>query len=357
MKRRADAGGPRGGRGGGAGGGRGRKSSWTPLKPDAADADAGDNAVGGGSAGGRRVGKHGVSMGARGVYDVRNTLNDLTRGEWRAFTQAVVANRCGPLDAYSGADDDRPAPGTLMHPERFPDGLAECMVGFFTKRGGSVMDPFAGTGGTLTACDRMGRRGTGLELYEKWASVARNRTRQTVVCADAMDAAEIVGDTSVDLLLTGIPRHVPSMYRMTDGRYIPSGIDPADVSHADTYGQYMDGVARRMEIACGLVRPGGHAVAVVQNEIGWGGRCIPAAFDIAGRMSRLDGVRFLGEKVWLAPCQQRRAIPGATDGAGVGGGPMHGYPHRYAAEAAGASGLLYCMVFRRLKKRVKREGN
>lgn len=385
MRRTAGMDGGRGGGGAGASAGAGDEGAtrprrgrhkgdkWTPLVPDAPEAPAaaagaygsGASGGGGGADGTRRVGRHGVSMGARGVYDVRNTLNDLTRGEWRAFSQAIVANQCGPLDAYGvGEGGDHRAHGAMEHPDRFPDGLAERMILFFTKRGGSVLDPFAGTGGTLTACDRLGRKGMGIELYEKWASVARNRTRQRVVCADAMDAAEMARGAGgrgggangggVDMILTGLPRYVPSVLRMTKGRHIPSGIDPADVSHADTYGQYLDGVADRLAVACGMVRPGGHAVVVAQNEIGWAGRCIPAAFDIAGRVGGLEGMRFLGEKLWLEPRQQWRAFSGASDRAGAPQEPMWGYPHRYAAGTAGAGGALYCMVFRRLAKRRRR---
>lgn len=41
----------------------------------------------------KKLGKNGVDMGDRGVYDKRNTLNDLTGKEWGVFLPTL----CGLL--------------------------------------------------------------------------------------------------------------------------------------------------------------------------------------------------------------------------------------------------------------------
>ena len=319
------------------GGGRG----WGPLIPDA---------EGG-------AGRRPVSSGAMASRHGSNALNDLTRGEWRKFSQRTVFTGVdgAPWAPSMSGSDVRPW-AQSDHPDRFPDGLAEGMVAFFTKRGGTVMDPFAGTGAALVACDRLGRRGLGVELHERWAGIARERTRQTVVCADATDAARIVekagmmsgaadSERGVDLLLTGVPRPVWAAgrqwrYRKTIG-YMD---DESDVSLVRTYPQYLHEAARRIEAAIKAVRQGGHAVLVQPNEAPdgtVGGRFIPAAFDVAARVGRMDGVEFVGEKVWVATPPPRAGARRRADG----GGPLLGYPHRYAAGLAGAEAALYCMVF------------
>ena len=158
--------------------------AWGPLIPDE---------------GGVAAGKP-VSRGSDATHDDDDdddddgcTLNDLARDEWRQFSQRVIVGGGGRGASCGGSmSDDVPRSVDAEHPDGFPGGLAECMVRFFTRRGGTVLDPFAGTGGTLAACNRAGRIGLGIELYEKWAGIARNHMRQKVVCADSIDAREIV---------------------------------------------------------------------------------------------------------------------------------------------------------------------
>ena len=50
----------------------------------------------------------------------------------------------------------------LRHPAKFPETLASEFIEFFTKRGGVVLDPMAGTGSALVAA----LRADGLEVRE-----------------------------------------------------------------------------------------------------------------------------------------------------------------------------------------------
>lgn len=330
---------------------QGRSRGWGPLNPDA------EGAV---PAAARRP----VSSGSMASRDELNSLNDLTRGGWRKFSQSAVfwGGTAPPwLPGMSGGDR-RPWAET-GHPDSFPDGLPDGMVAFFTKRGGTVLDPFAGTGATLAACDRLGRRGIGIELHEKWANIARERTRQTVVCADAIDAIKIAekagvefgtdsggGDTGgVDLLLTGVPRPVRETGRLR--QYLSAIMyrdDEADVSLAWSYQEYMDEAARRLDTAIRAVCPGGHIVLVQPNEAvarvrsGCESLFIPAAFDMAARVGRMHNVEFVGEKVWVVPPRAGRAGKRRMPD---GGGALRGYPHMYTAGVEGVESALYCMVF------------
>lgn len=323
-------------------GGRG----WGPLIPDA-DRDRG--AQDAGAADGR--------------------LNDLSRAEWRRFSQRSVFGGADGAPWMSGMSrlSERQPWGPPLHPHGFPQGLAEGMVGFFTRRGGTVLDPFVGTGGTLAACDVLGREGIGIELHERWAGIARDRTRQRVVCADAIDAGRIaekagaVGEggedakDGVDLLLTGVPRPVREAGRWSQYmQYIRYMDAEGDVSLAETYAQYVEGVAARLAAAAWAVRQGGHIVLVQPNEAvarRSGPGFLPAAFDVAGRVAGMDGVEFAGEKVWVVPpnAGRRRA---ADDG----GGTLRGYPNRYEAGIEGVESMLHCMVFSKYGRREAERG-
>lgn len=64
------------------------------------------------------------------------------------------------------------------HPCQFPVELIERLVLSMTRQGDWVFDPFLGTGTTVIASIRHGRRGAGAELYPKYVDLARARIEQ-----------------------------------------------------------------------------------------------------------------------------------------------------------------------------------
>ncbi|HWP85501.1 MAG TPA: site-specific DNA-methyltransferase [Terriglobia bacterium] len=64
------------------------------------------------------------------------------------------------------------------HPCQFPVELIERLVLALTNPGDWVFDPFLGTGTTVIAAIRHGRRGAGAEMVPKYVQLARDRVRQ-----------------------------------------------------------------------------------------------------------------------------------------------------------------------------------
>ena len=56
-----------------------------------------------------------------------------------------------------------------------PVELVEVMVANSSKAGDAVADPFLGSGTTLVACQRLGRKGRGIELSPAYCAVAIQR--------------------------------------------------------------------------------------------------------------------------------------------------------------------------------------
>lgn len=61
-----------------------------------------------------------------------------------------------------------------QHPTQKPVALMEWCLGFLPDAK-TILDPFAGSGTTLVACQRMGRSGTGIELDPEYFEIACRR--------------------------------------------------------------------------------------------------------------------------------------------------------------------------------------
>ncbi len=65
----------------------------------------------------------------------------------------------------------------FLHPSQKPTELIIWCLSF-SKTTGAVLDPFLGSGTTLVACQRLGRRGIGIEIEEKYCEIAKKRLSQ-----------------------------------------------------------------------------------------------------------------------------------------------------------------------------------
>ncbi len=66
------------------------------------------------------------------------------------------------------------------HPCQFPVELIERLVLSMTNDGDWVFDPFVGTGTSIIAAIRHGRRGMGAEIYSKYLEIAKDRISQEI---------------------------------------------------------------------------------------------------------------------------------------------------------------------------------
>jgi DNA modification methylase len=68
--------------------------------------------------------------------------------------------------------------GDRCHPTQKPEALMRDLVADFTDPGDTILNPFAGSGTTLVAAKRLGRKAIGIELNPAYCDVIMQRLRQ-----------------------------------------------------------------------------------------------------------------------------------------------------------------------------------
>jgi DNA modification methylase len=280
-----------------------------------------------------------------------NTLNDLTGKEWIKFTRTWFV--CDSPRYWKNKD-------TELHPARFPEEMVAEFLRFFTKRGGAVLDPFAGSGATLVACAENERVGVGVELSEKYAKTAARRAAnlihpQTVIPGDAREAGTAAfwesrreqleaagiefrrGLPQFDFVITS-----PPYWRMLGTsrggvfskhkQRAAGGLDTVYSESSDDLGNitdYAEFIRALAKVFAGLrkcVKPDRYMVVVAQNLRDADGEIRPLAWDLARAIGRTWQLQ--GERIW---CQNTKPL-------GIWGYPRVFVPNYHHH---------YCLIFRK----------
>ena len=275
---------------------------------------------------GDKVGEYGTYMGARGIYDVRNKLNELTGREWALFTKSWSIHNPPPRSRKE-----------ILHPAKFPESLIAEFIKFFTKEGEMVLDPMAGTGSTLVACDKIRRKGIGIELIKKWADIATQRTRQLVIRGDARELKVLLaqkGISQVDFCITSPPYwnmlkksrgNVFSLQKQRKAKGLEEyySEDPSDLGNIEDYDTYIDALSDVYTQVHDVLKPGRYLVVICQNILKPDGEMFPFAWDLGLKLRKTYVLK--QEKLWL----QDNKLLG-----------IWGYPSRYVSNVH----HHYCLI-------------
>ncbi|WP_265107982.1 site-specific DNA-methyltransferase [Halosolutus halophilus] len=230
----------------------------------------------------------------RGVYDERNRVNDLTGTEWKYATKSVLAEGYPPDVQHDLRSE---------HGGQKPPRLCAELIGRFSKAGDTVLDPFAGVGGTLLGASFCEHEGTGLreaigfERNDRWVDVyeavldrenEERRARgepplapQDMRRGDCADLIEDVPDDSIDLLLTDVPYWNMDELEQTrnerrtresklgsfddgdgDGDDLDNGPD-GEQSTGGTKAEWLADMATKFDRFTDAVAPDGHVVVFI----------------------------------------------------------------------------------------------
>jgi DNA modification methylase len=241
------------------------------------------------------------------MVDPRNQLNDLSGREWIYALRSVIATRFPTKGSEAYGHAMRRA-----HPSPKPPQLMAELIRFFTKRGGRVLDPFAGVGGTLLGCSLEQRVGVGVELSADYITVYQavcqelGLAEQTIIHGDARQIAHEPAITAApfDLILTD-PPYGTMMARPKTGERkkrghgdaTPFTDDPADLGNL-AYGDFL--IALREVLAQTVVqlKPRGHLVLFTKDLQPTREHHNMLHADIVTELLKIPDLTFRGYRIW-----------------------------------------------------------
>jgi DNA modification methylase len=251
-----------------------------------------------------------------------NKLNELSGTEWIKFTKTWFIHRPAPRENAK-----------LLHPAAFPESLVKEFIEFFTKREGLVLDPFLGTGSTLLACIESNRSGVGVEVVEKWASIAQSRVEKLlaqrrgseqflqtmgltqekllirVIHGDSRRLSKIWEENKfppVDYCITSPPywnqlkrNYIRQKERITKGLETKYSEDSNDIGNIDDYDEFLQAIKNVFNEVYKITKNKGY-LTVVTNNVFFDGRVYPLAFDTMKILSE-EPCAWIpkDEKIWL----------------------------------------------------------
>lgn len=109
------------------------------------------------------------------VWDKKNQGTDFADCEL-AWTNLKKAVRKIDFLWSGGIRRERHIP--RQHPTQKPIGVMEWCIGHLPSNAQTILDPFMGSGTTLVACAKMGRKGIGIELDPDYFDIAVERVRK-----------------------------------------------------------------------------------------------------------------------------------------------------------------------------------
>ena len=244
-----------------------------------------------------------------GRRPVRTTANRKAGKKQASATKAArrPVPHCNELDgkrwiqnSISVWSDIRKTPeeNRLKHPAMFPAMLVERLIESFLRPEASVvLDPFAGSGSTIVAAEKLGKRGIGFELSTEYAGLARSRIdaaaagrppRSTIHEMSAFDLLSHVEPESVDLCITSPPYwNILNQRRTADHKEIRHyGNLDGDLGTIEDYDDFLSELTRVFADVLVTLRPGAYCSVIVM-DLRKKHRFFPLHSDLAARLQKL----------------------------------------------------------------------
>ena len=277
-------------------------------------------------------------------YQLNNTLNHLSGGEWTYFTNSVI------YTAYKTSGEDSFAHKIRkIHPTPKPPQLMRDIIQFFTKENELVFDYFMGVGGTLLGAGACGRRAIGIDLNPKYIEAYKLAAKEINVpefkCVEG-DCLEILSDRNkmnnlfngenISLVLLD-PPYGNMMSREKTGADIKvygNVATPFTNSNKD-FGNleldcFFDNLKKSVEKVLPYVKKKGYVVIFIKDLQPNGKNTNLLHAEIVNKMNEIENLNYKGLKIWSD--QTAKLFP-------------YGYPFSFVANQI----HQYILIFRKEK--------
>jgi hypothetical protein len=257
----------------------------------------------------------------------KNVLNDLPPKEWMKFKKSWFI--------YDEIEKEWEI--KKIHPATYPAAIPQKFIEFFTKKGQTVLDPMCGVGSTLTACDRTGRIGIGIDLNPKYYEIAKKLTEQKVICGDSTKLLEM-NLPPIDYCIFSPPYH-DTLHKSKGGvitrhkQRIRGGFDAVystdvrDLGNMESETEFLNQLEKITDGVYKLLNEGKYMTIIVQNLVGI--EFDPIAWKIGLRLSRKWILK--PERIW---CQEKKPLT------------IHGHPKTFVTN----NHHHYCLNFQKIAK-------
>ena len=238
-----------------------------------------------------------------GAYDLGNRLNDLDGKKWTKFTCSWFIFNALKSDLK---EEREFLAETEDHPATYSPTMIENFIGFFTKEGMKILDPFAGIGSSLVAAKRTNRVGYGIELNKKYFDIAKARTPEF--------ADHIFNTSSENILSLNLPeidfcvssppywdvlnRSTKDFKAIRNKKGLDSNYSDRDddLGNISDYDEFVERLCKIYEDIHTILKDGAYVVIILKN-VKKDGVLYPLAWDVAKKLSNVYVLK--DEKIWI----------------------------------------------------------
>ena len=234
----------------------------------------------------------------------KNKLNNLSGDKWIFLTQSVMKTNYPKGYGFSLR---------RQHGANKPPELMKELILFFTKRSSTLLDPFAGVGGTLLGASLCGRKALGIEINSKWIPIyervceEEGIKKQEIIKGDCLEVMDKLAQCKrkFSLILTDPPYNInlertmcrgdyPNRNRHTD--YKEFSNYEQDFSNCESYELYLEKMALFIEKSFKLLFKNKYLIIMTKNAY-QNGRYLLVNHDIA-TIAQSCGFTLKGEIIW-----------------------------------------------------------
>lgn len=277
-------------------------------------------------------------------YQLNNTLNHMSGGEWTYFINSVINTEYKTTGEDSFAHKIR-----KIHPTPKPPQLMRDIIQFFTKENELVFDYFMGVGGTLLGAGVCNRRAIGVELNPDYIN-AYKRAAQEInapefqcikgdcleVLSDKQVMSNVLAGEQISLVLID-PPYGNMMSRKKTGADIkvygnvatPFTDSDRDFGNLEL-NTFFDSLKESVDKVLPYVKRRGHVVVFIKDLQPHGKDVNLLHAEIINRLNEIPNLNYKGMKIWAD--QTAKLFP-------------YGYPFSFVANQI----HQYILIFRKEK--------